>query len=191
MGVPLQCSVFVIKEHGLLHACNSADADYLFMQDKFYDMSYDTGNKSVQCGRKVDAFKLWLLFKARGRIGLERAVDHAFAHIEFLRQQLKAHAGFRLLFDEWQYTNICFWYIPKRLRGQPETKEWWDQVYKNAPLIKEQMMKRGRLMVGYSPLPHKKLGNFFRMVLTCAPPATEESMMRVLEEIAEIGEIVG
>ena len=29
----------------------------LFQQDKFYDVSYDTGDKSVQCGRKVDAFQ--------------------------------------------------------------------------------------------------------------------------------------
>ena len=26
-------------------------------------MSYDTGDKSVQCGRKVDAFKLWFMLK--------------------------------------------------------------------------------------------------------------------------------
>lgn len=54
LGVPLQCSMFLVKEKGILHACNSAQADYLFQQDKFYDISYDTGDKSVQCGRKVD-----------------------------------------------------------------------------------------------------------------------------------------
>ena len=36
---------------------------YIFPQDKFYDVSYDTGDKSVQCGRKVDAFKLWFMLK--------------------------------------------------------------------------------------------------------------------------------
>ena len=48
---------------GLLHQCNSASATYLFQQDKFYDVSYDTGDKSVQCGRKVDAFKFWFMLK--------------------------------------------------------------------------------------------------------------------------------
>lgn len=38
----------------LLHKCNCANADYLFQQDKFYDISYDTGDKSFQCGRKVN-----------------------------------------------------------------------------------------------------------------------------------------
>lgn len=40
-------------------------ADYLFQQDKPYDVSYDTGDKSIQCGRHVDAFKLWLMWKAK------------------------------------------------------------------------------------------------------------------------------
>ena len=56
LGVPLQCSMFLIKQKGLLHSCNSAAAQYLFQQDKFYDISYDTGDKSVQCGRKVIVF---------------------------------------------------------------------------------------------------------------------------------------
>jgi hypothetical protein len=34
-----------------------------FQQDKFYDVSYDTGDMSVQCGRKVDAFKAWSEFR--------------------------------------------------------------------------------------------------------------------------------
>lgn len=57
LGVPLQCSMFLIKEKGLLHQCNSTAAQYLFQQDKFYDISYDTGDKSVQCGRKVCILK--------------------------------------------------------------------------------------------------------------------------------------
>lgn len=62
-----------------MHHCNAASATYLFQQDKFYDVSYDTGDKSVQCGRKVDAFKLWLMWKARGDNGFELLVDNAIA----------------------------------------------------------------------------------------------------------------
>ena len=63
IGAPLQCSPFIVRHKGALHQCNSANATYLFQQDKFYDVSYDTGDKSVQCGRKVDAFKLWFMLK--------------------------------------------------------------------------------------------------------------------------------
>ena len=40
---------------GLLQECHSAKARYLFQQDKCYDVSYDTGDKSLQCGRRVSA----------------------------------------------------------------------------------------------------------------------------------------
>ena len=45
---------------GLLAEAHSAKARYLFQQDKAYDVSYDTGDKSIQCGRKVDSLKLWV-----------------------------------------------------------------------------------------------------------------------------------
>lgn len=40
-------------------------ASYLFQQDKHYDLSYDTGDKALQCGRHVDVFKLWLMWRAK------------------------------------------------------------------------------------------------------------------------------
>lgn len=69
LGAPLQCASFLTR-HGtdLLKACNSASASYLFQQDKFYDVSFDTGDKSFQCGRKVDAFKLWLMWKVHSNL---------------------------------------------------------------------------------------------------------------------------
>lgn len=53
-------------------------ADYLFQSDKHYDPEYDVGDASIQCGRKADALKVWLMWKARGRDGLEMLVDYAF-----------------------------------------------------------------------------------------------------------------
>ncbi len=50
---------------GLLQECNQLCAEYLFQPDKHYDVSYDTGDKSIQCGRHVDVFKLWLMWKAK------------------------------------------------------------------------------------------------------------------------------
>ena len=74
MGAPLQTSVFITRHNRILHEANSASASYLFQQDKFYDVSYDTGDKSVQCGRKTDAFKLWFMLKARGEEHFESEI---------------------------------------------------------------------------------------------------------------------
>lgn len=54
---------------GLMQNCNQMHACYLFQQDKHYDLSYDTGDKALQCGRHVDIFKLWLMWRAKVRRG--------------------------------------------------------------------------------------------------------------------------
>lgn len=50
-------------------------ASYLFQQDKHYDLSYDTGDKALQCGRHVDVFKLWLMWRAKVSTG-QLSDDH-------------------------------------------------------------------------------------------------------------------
>lgn len=70
--------LIVLCWQNLLPPCHSANAAYLFQQDKFYDVSYDTGDKSIQCGRKNDSLKLWLMWKAKGDQGFERDIDNLF-----------------------------------------------------------------------------------------------------------------
>ena len=53
-----------------------------------------------------------------------------------------------------------------------------------APIIKDQMVKTGTMMVTYMPLGDKP--NFFRMV-TISPLATEKDMDFVLDEIDRLG----
>ncbi|XP_055549331.1 acidic amino acid decarboxylase GADL1-like isoform X2 [Wyeomyia smithii] len=53
IGAPLQCAMFLMKHRGLLSSCNAAFAEYLFPGDKYYDVSFDTGDMSIQCGRKA------------------------------------------------------------------------------------------------------------------------------------------
>lgn len=172
-----------------MHECNSTTAHYLFQQDKFYDTSYDTGNKSVQCGRKVDVFKFWLMLKARGTDEFQHLIDNAIEKTQYLNKVVCERDGFRSIQTEsFQFTNVCFWYIPKCIRDQEENYDWWAKLYTVAPTIKEHMIKRGSLMVGYSPLPCKNKGNFFRMTLSCFPPAREEDIDFLLDEIERLGE---
>lgn len=129
----MQCSLFLTRESGrLLERCNSTEAHYLFQQDKFYDVSYDTGNKSVQCGRKIDAFKFWLMLKARGYGKYGLLVDHAIEMSRLLEDKLRQRSDrFRLVLQKHEYSNVCFWFIPKTMRVslKEETAEWWDRLY--------------------------------------------------------------
>jgi len=189
VGAPLQSSAFIVRHKGLLHTTNSANATYLFQQDKFYDVSYDTGDKSIQCGRKVDAFKLWFMLKARGENYMEDMVDNTFNMAEYLVHLVTTKEGFRLVpgYEGRQCTNVGFWYIPPSMRGQEETAEWWSKLETVAPAIKEKMIKEGTLMIGYQPLPYKNLKNFFRMVIHGVPRPNKENMEFVVNEIERIG----
>lgn len=69
----------------------------------------------------------------------------------YLRMRIRERSGFRLVievynvytltalifptpFQEQQYTNVCFWYIPPCLRQCEEEAEWKQRLHKVAPL---------------------------------------------------------
>ncbi|KAL0963340.1 hypothetical protein UPYG_G00304980 [Umbra pygmaea] len=180
----LQCCAFMVRDQtNILQQCHSAKASYLFQQDKFYDVSYDTGDKSIQCSRKPDAFKFWLMWKALGTKGLEARVDRALAMARYLTEEIKKREGFRLVMEP-EYTNVCFWYIPASLRSMSDGPEFWGKVHAVAPLVKELMMKKGSILVGYQP--HGDKVNFFRQI-TISPQVSREDMDFLLDEIQSLG----
>ena len=70
-GMPLQCSVFLTRHADILKQTNASGAAYLFQPDKL-NAEYDLGDKTIQCGRRPDAFKLWLAWKVKHRTSLTR-----------------------------------------------------------------------------------------------------------------------
>ncbi|XP_049884804.1 cysteine sulfinic acid decarboxylase-like [Pectinophora gossypiella] len=186
VGVPLQCSVFMVRVRGLLHEANSAAAQYLFQQDKFYDVTYDTGDKSVQCGRKIDAFKLWMTWKARGDAGLAALTERVMETAQFCLQAVALRPGFRLVATSLQCPNVCFWYIPAFMRDKEEDDAWWDLMHKITPKIKELLTLRSEVMVSYSPL--RRHRNFFRLAFTFHPPVDEGVIISILDAIQRSGE---
>ncbi|KAM4689211.1 glutamate decarboxylase 1-like [Discoglossus pictus] len=185
MGVPLQCSAILVREKGLLQACNQQCASYLFQPDKQYDVAYDTGDKTIQCGRHVDIFKLWLMWRSKGTRGFELQINKCMDLAEYFYKSIEIREHFELVFQgKPEHTNVCFWYIPPSLRSCPRDTEWNKKLHKIAPLIKAQMMEEGTLLISYQPLGDK--ANFFRMVLS--NPATRKSDVDfLLEEIERMG----
>ncbi|XP_066484460.1 acidic amino acid decarboxylase GADL1 isoform X2 [Tiliqua scincoides] len=180
----IQCCALLVKDNSdLLKRCYSAKASYLFQQDKFYDVSYDTGDKSIQCSRRADAFKFWMTWKALGTTGLEERVNRALALARYLVDEIKKREGFQLLLEP-EYANICFWYIPPSLRNMEKGHEFWEKLHHVAPIIKERMMKKGSMMLGYQP--HRDKVNFFRQVII-SPQVSREDMDFLLDEIDSLG----
>ncbi|MGH0131604.1 UNVERIFIED_CONTAM: hypothetical protein FKN15_047937 [Acipenser sinensis] len=83
-----------------------------------------------------------------------------------------------------EYANVCFWYIPPSLRNIPDGPEFWKKLHQVAPVIKERMMKKGSMMVGYQP--HRDKVNFFRQIII-SPQVSREDMDFVLQEIEALG----
>lgn len=185
MGTTLQCSTFHTKHEGILEECNKISAEYLFMTDKFYDTNYDTGNKVIQCGRHNDIFKLWLQWRSRGDLGFEKRVDNLMELAQYLVMKLKQNSDKFYLLLEPDFLNICFWYIPKRLRGVPHDENKEQELGLLCPRIKSRMMKAGTMMVGYTQ--NLKVPNFFRFILS-QEGTTEEDIDFMLDEIDRLGE---
>ncbi|XP_058874745.1 glutamate decarboxylase 1-like isoform X4 [Acipenser ruthenus] len=185
MGAPLQCSAILVREKGLLQLCNQLCADYLFQPDKHYDVSYDTGDKAIQCGRHVDVFKFWLMWKAKGAEGFEVQVNKCLDNAEYLYNKLKQRVDFKLVFDgKPEHSNVCFWYIPPSLRELPNGQERSKRLHEVAPRIKAKMMEEGTTMIGYQPQGENV--NFFRCVFS-NPATSKADVDFLIEEIVRLG----
>ncbi|XP_041459026.1 glutamate decarboxylase 1-like isoform X1 [Lytechinus variegatus] len=184
MGITLQCAAVLFREDGLLEDCNSMRAPYLFQQDKHYDVSFDTGDKTIQCGRHVDVFKLWLTWRSKGTRGYEVQINKLFELAQYLVDKIKAREGFELVYDKPELTNVCFWYYPPSLREMENCQEKQLKLHKVAPEIKAMMMNKGTVMVGYQPLGSKV--NFFRMIVNNTA-STKSDIDFMLDEIERLG----
>ncbi|XP_059141760.1 glutamate decarboxylase 1-like [Physella acuta] len=184
MGVPLQCSAFITKHRGMLKSCNGMGASYLFQKDKHYDVSYDTGDMSIQCGRHNDIFKLWLMWRAKGDQGFEEQINRNFNLARYLRDKVKDREGFHLVLEQIEAPNVCFWYLPPAWRTRQLQQIKSDHLHKVAPAIKAKMMEAGSLMVQYQPLGH--LPNLFRVAIS-NPILTPRDIDFLLDEIDHLG----
>lgn len=77
MNVPITAAVILVKQAGLLHAtCSGGGGEYLFHKDE--NGAYNLGERSIQCGRRADALKVWMSWKAIGHKGFSDKVDNLF-----------------------------------------------------------------------------------------------------------------
>ncbi|KAI4498076.1 hypothetical protein M0802_006900 [Mischocyttarus mexicanus] len=161
LAAPQQCSTLLVHHEGLLESAHASKASYLFQPDKFYDISYDSGDKHVQCGRRADVLKFWFMWKAKGTKGFEEHIDRVFELSRYFTDYIRQREGWKLIFEP-ECTNVCFWYTPpskRHLKGEQLS----NILHKIAPIIKERMVRKGSMLITYQSL--RNLPNFFRLVL--------------------------
>nr|WP_255216327.1 aminotransferase class V-fold PLP-dependent enzyme [Pseudenhygromyxa sp. WMMC2535] len=103
MGVPVTCSALLLRDRGHLARNLDVAANYLFQADG----ALNPGRRSLQCGRRNDALKLWAAWQSLGDEGYAARVDRQLA----LTRHAAAHIQAAPDLDLYQppaSTNVCF-----------------------------------------------------------------------------------
>lgn len=201
-GQTQQIAFILVKGDGnLLHKCNSANAKYLFQADKPL-AEYDTGDKTIQCGRRNDILKMWLNWQAIGTKGVSNRVDRVLDISRQFAKFVREREGFVCIQDP-QCTNVCFYYIPSSLRSDPIAKRLLDgedpfgllrspeaesfctAIGRVAPYIKAKTLADGTFMCGFQAV--CGLPNFWRIVFA-NPLVNDDNLNSVLDIISTNGE---
>ena len=110
MNVPITAAVILTRHQGMLEqTCGGGGADYLFHSDE--NSAYNLGQKSIQCGRRADALKVWLSWKALGNNGFSDKVDQ----LQVLKQGCVEAIGISTelhMIGPAPYLNVLFQYRP-------------------------------------------------------------------------------
>ena len=183
LGMPQQCSMLITnnKKSALLRS-NGTDAEYLFQQ---HNGGHDLGSKTLGCGRKADALKLWLSIRKHGLDGFQEIADSELRKAQRMTDLVKQSTDFELV-SEPMGTNVCYWYIPKYFYSNPEeyTHERKAAVHK---LIHQRMKEYGRCLIQQNPLSEFGLPNFFRLALGGNRTRLDD-MDFLLDEIRRLGQ---
>ncbi|PVZ72282.1 pyridoxal phosphate-dependent decarboxylase family protein [Pelagibaculum spongiae] len=110
MNVPLTAAVILVKKTGLLEACCSGGGgEYLFHADE--NAQYNLGQKSIQCGRRADALKVWLSWKALGHLGFAEKMDRQQKLKSYCVDQIEGSEHLQMLAPA-VYLNVLFRFEP-------------------------------------------------------------------------------
>jgi glutamate/tyrosine decarboxylase-like PLP-dependent enzyme len=104
MGVPLSCSVVLLRQPGLLRRHLNESADYLFQAD---EDRLNPGTRSIQCGRRNDALKLWAAWRFHGDDGYRQRIDRLFALAQHAARLVSDDPDLELILPP-ESVNVCF-----------------------------------------------------------------------------------
>ena len=163
MGAPLIASFFLTKADAVLkNTVTGGGSSYLF--HKYDNAEFDTGRKSLQCGRKIDSLKVYFSWLALGREGFEKRINRCFELATYLESLIQNDPEMELM-QKRESLNICF-------RFKSDNK---DNLRKRDKLVKE-----GEYLVNYSSLSDGTV--FFRMI-TCNDRLTFSDLEDLVEKL--------
>ncbi|MCB0736222.1 MAG: glutamate decarboxylase [Bacteroidetes bacterium] len=141
MNVPLIASIFLVKDPVVLHnALSSSETEYIFHENE--NESCDLGVKSLQCGKRNDALKLWLAWKAIGDEAYDQKINALMGLAQSITNKIEAEPDLELLAPT-QSLNINFRYCGKLPEGD---------LNKFNVELRNKLWHQGKTMVNYCHL---------------------------------------
>lgn len=203
LGVPLLCSAVLFKKGGMLAStCSGDEGEYLFHMGKndnrdwednwansSTDSAEDLGKLSLQCGRRVDALKLWGVWKFYGDIGLAKRVERLLELIKYAERYVNMHPRLELLINRQSFT-LCFRYNPIKYNPRGDLpknnlqtiEELLDQLNLS---IRNQIIIKGKFMVNYS----RVKGKISLRLVTLNPQTNEKDLESFFKEVIYWGDL--
>jgi glutamate/tyrosine decarboxylase-like PLP-dependent enzyme len=167
-------SFLLTKREGAIAAANSGGgSEYLFHH--YENADYDTGKASLQCGRKVDALKLWLSWKSLGHKGMTNYVDNQIEKRQYFRDLVVEHPRLNLVCEP-EYLNVCFQVIPKNKSLEI------DQFNID---LRFKMVKQGRFLVNFSS---DKDGTFYFRLVFANGVTEKEDIKYFIDELLKLAD---
>jgi len=122
MNVPITAAVILTRHQGMLdQACGGGGGgEYLFHNDE--NASYNLGQNSIQCGRRADALKVWLSWKAFGSQGFEGKVDRLQAIKQGCVDAIDASTHLHMVGPA-PYLNVLFQFLPAIDMNEEQLRE--------------------------------------------------------------------
>jgi glutamate/tyrosine decarboxylase-like PLP-dependent enzyme len=160
MGLPLQCSALIVAHRGELARSLDESADYLFQAD---DDHLNPGRRSLLCGRRNDALKLWAAWLHLGDSGWRARVDRQMGIAATAARMIAADPGL-VLAETPPLINVCF-----EVRGR------------SSSAVCDLLDQQGRLKIGHGIVRGRR-----KIRLVCAnPDLTADHLVAILNEIKE------
>lgn len=172
LGIPLYASFFLINKPvgSMEQIFGTGNGDYLFHGD-----SMDLGKKSLQCARRNDALKVWLLFKFFGTEAIENALDNLFDLSAQLAKGIDQSKDFEMVMKP-EFLNVCF-------KVRNPTKLSNAQFHK---IIRENLKYEGNYFFNYTVRNENEA--FFRLItnLQTTKESFEKLKLRILTEVDKL-----
>jgi L-2,4-diaminobutyrate decarboxylase len=169
MWMPISAGAVLVREGRHLDAAFRQSAPYLFHLREGEVRSRDSGQRTLQCSRRMDALKVWVCLQHYGTLFFGELLDRTVGNAERLHRRLREAPDFEPAHRP-ESNILCFRYLPDAVRGlPPETVDAFQSA------TRERLNGSGRAWITATVLEGRRV-----LRVTLMNPRTEDTHLEAL-----------